>query len=80
MEVTNIFLINSIGEDFWTVIPAETEHNWREVRGLRQGVTYELKVIAYNGESPDAPSTSSALQRVRIGMKRGRTPSWACIL
>ena len=42
------------------------------VAGLNPGVIYEMRVIASNGElGNNLQETSSKIQRIRLGIKRG---------
>ena len=64
-------LLSVLGQLHWLYTAPESERNWAVVHDLVQGVLYELRVVARNGDEEDAPETSSPVRRIRLGSKIG---------
>ena len=67
-------LLSVLGQLHWLYTALESERNWAVVHDLVQGVLYELRVVARNGDEEDAPETSSPVHRIRLGSKIGKCP------
>jgi len=59
------------GNRVWTITNAVADRNWILVDGLDPGVIYEVRVMSKYGEESDGPESGSAIQRIKLGMKRG---------
>lgn len=62
----------ALGQPAWTRSQEVTQKNWTLIEGLEPEVTYEMRVIARNGDDIDSPETAGPVKPVRIGVKRGQ--------
>lgn len=60
------------GDLRWEKLAAPLGQHWLIVEGLQSGVHYEMRVVARNTEEAGSPETSSPIQTVVIGLKRGK--------
>lgn len=64
------------GDEAWQHVTAGRGRSWLVVEGLSPDVVYEMRVVARaeRADSDDS-ATYSDVQRVRLGVKRGRLVS-----
>jgi hypothetical protein len=59
------------GQLKWLQSDEMRERRWMVLEDLSPDKVYEVRVIARNGDDRRSPETSSPLQRIQIGKKRG---------